>query len=72
MKAHRTDWLSLTFGLIFAAVVAWWLLAQLYDLNLPRIGWLLAGAMILIGLLGLSASLRTMRGKGRKPPLPPA
>ena len=61
MKAHRTDGVSLTFGLIFLAITAWWLVAQLLDLSLPDIGWILAGALILIGVLGLLGALRSGR-----------
>jgi hypothetical protein len=61
MKAHRTDGVSLTFGLIFLGIVAWWLVAQLLDLALPAVGWFLAGALILIGMLGLLGALRSHR-----------
>jgi len=61
MKPHRTDGVSLTFGLIFLAVAAWWLVAQLVDLALPVVGWFLAVALILLGVLGLVAALRSGR-----------
>lgn len=66
MKAHRTDRVSLVFALLFLALAGWWLLAQLLDLSLPAVGWFLAGALILIGLLGLFGALRSGR------PAPPA
>ncbi|SCL65127.1 hypothetical protein GA0070606_4088 [Micromonospora citrea] len=61
MKAHRTDIVSFAFGLIFVGIAAWWLLAQLLGLALPPVGWFLAGALIVIGLLGLMGALRSGR-----------
>ncbi|MFI6822349.1 hypothetical protein ACIBJE_15545 [Micromonospora sp. NPDC050187] len=60
MRAHRTDLLSLTFGLLFLAAAAWWLLAQLLGLVVP-IGWFLAGALVVVGTLGLLGALRAAR-----------
>ncbi|NJC16292.1 hypothetical protein F4558_006118 [Micromonospora profundi] len=59
MKAHRTDLVSFAFGLLFLALSAWWLLAQLLGLVLPPVGWFLAGALILIGVFGLVGALRS-------------
>jgi hypothetical protein len=74
VKAHRTDLLSLAFGLLFLAIAAWWLLAQLLGLVLP-IGWLLAGVLVVIGALGLLGAVRAFRaarGEGdRRPPADP-
>nr|WP_197087965.1 hypothetical protein [Micromonospora sp. HK10] len=64
MKAHRTDLVSFAFGLVFLALAVWWLLAQILGLNLPPVGWFLAGALILIGLLGLIGALRSGRHAG--------
>lgn len=61
MKAHRTDGVSLVFALIFLALAGWWLLAQRLDLALPAVGWFLAGALILVGVLGLLGALRSGR-----------
>lgn len=61
MKAHRTDQVSLVFALIFLAVAGWWLLAQILHLALPAVGWFLAGALILVGALGLFGALRSAR-----------
>lgn len=58
MKAHRTDGLSLTFGLIFLTLVAWWLVAQVVEVSLPNAGWLVAAALIVLGLLGLVGAVR--------------
>ncbi|TDB69464.1 hypothetical protein E1182_29870 [Micromonospora sp. KC721] len=61
MRAHRTDLVSLLFGLLFVGFSLWWLLAQILGLALPPIGWFLAGALLLIGLLGLVGALRSGR-----------
>ena len=68
MKTHRTDGVSLSFALIFLAIVGWWLLAQVVDLDLPAVGWFVAGALILLGVLGLFGALRA----ARQPPVVPA
>lgn len=70
MKAHRTDRVSLIFALIFLAVAAWWLFAQLMSLTLPAIGWLVAAGLIAVGTLGLVGALRSNR-TGRKPAAAP-
>jgi hypothetical protein len=66
MKAHRTDGLSLTFGVIFLALTGWWAVGQAVDLALPNLGWFVAGALIVLGALGLVGALR-----GNRAPAPP-
>jgi len=70
---HRTDLLSLFFGIVFLAVVGWWAVSYYLDWsidwNLPNFGWFVAGALILLGLLGLLASAR--RSSDRTSALPP-
>ncbi len=67
MRPHRTDILSLVFGLLFLAVAGWWAASFYLDwvldwsVDLPDLGWLLAGVLILLGLLGIVASLRRGR-----------
>ncbi|MFG1915626.1 hypothetical protein [Micromonospora sp. NPDC048898] len=61
MKAHRTDLVSFAFGLVFLALSAWWLLAQILGFALPAVGWFLASALILIGVFGLVGALRSGR-----------
>lgn len=67
MKAHRTDLVSFAFGLTFLALALWWLLARILGLTLPPVGWFLAGALVLIGLLGLLGALRSGRHAHREP-----
>lgn len=64
MKRHGTDAVSLTFGLVFSLIAGWWLTAQLVDIPLPQVGWVLAGGLILLGVLGLVGALRTGRSTG--------
>lgn len=59
MKTHRTDGVSFTFGLVFLAIVAWYVAARSVDLSLPTVGWLVAAGLILLGLLGLAGALRS-------------
>lgn len=61
MKTHRTDGVSLTFGLIFLFIAGWWFLARGVHFNSPQIGWFLAGGLILLGTLGLIGALRSSR-----------
>lgn len=61
MKAHRTDPVSLSFGLLFVVLAAWWLVARLLGLALPPVGWFVAGALLLIGVLGMVGALRASR-----------
>ncbi|WFE25036.1 hypothetical protein O7623_16570 [Solwaraspora sp. WMMD791] len=62
MKRHRTDVVSLTFGLIFSLIAGWWLVSRMADVPLPQVGWVVAGGLILIGVLGLVGALRSGRG----------
>lgn len=61
MKTHRTDGVSLTFSILFFGVVSLWLLTQVLNVALPNAGWLVAGALILFGVLGLVGTLRAGR-----------
>ena len=62
---HRTDLLSLFGGVFFLAAALWWAGAHYFDWeidwNLPHLGWFAAGGLILLGLLGILASLRRDR-----------
>jgi hypothetical protein len=60
MKRHDLDVLSLVFGLLFTAAAGWYFLSQLLNIrvSLPNGGWLVAGVLIVLGVLGVGASLR--------------
>ena len=38
MKPHRTDGVSLSFGLIFLLVALWWAVSRVVDVHLPAVG----------------------------------
>jgi hypothetical protein len=65
MKGHRTDAVSLVFGLGFLFVAAWWLLSRSVSVGLPTLGWIVAGVLISLGALGLVGALRANRPGGR-------
>ena len=46
MKPHRTDGVSLSFGLIFLMVAVWWAVSRVVTLHLPAVGWVVAGGLI--------------------------
>jgi hypothetical protein len=58
MKRHRTDGVSLVFGVIFLLVAAWWLLGHTVHIGLGTLAWVIAVALIAIGGLGLLGALR--------------
>ena len=72
MRPHRTDGVSLSFGLIFLLVALWWAVSQVVDLHLPALGWLVAGALILFGVVGLLGAIRSGRRAEAEKPVPTA
>lgn len=62
MKRHSTDTVSLVFGLIFLGIVGLWVVGLFVDVDIPHFGWIAALGLIVLGLLGVVASLR---GGGR-------
>ena len=61
MRPHRTDGVSLSFGILFLLVVAWWAVSRVVTLHLPAMGWLVAGGLIVFGVIGLLGALRSAR-----------
>ena len=61
MKPHRMDGVSLSFGVLFLLVVAWWAVSRVVTIHLPAVGWLVAGGLILFGVVGLLGALRSAR-----------
>ncbi len=68
MRPHRTDGVSLSFGVIFLAVALWWAISAVTTVRLPAVGWLVAGGLIMFGVLGLLGALR----RGRRESISPA
>lgn len=61
MKGHRTDAVSLVFGVIFLVIAAWWPLSHTFSIGFAAAGWIVAVALILLGVLGLVGALRGNR-----------
>jgi membrane protease YdiL (CAAX protease family) len=57
MKAHRTDTLSLVFGLLFIVVAGGFLAESYFDLELPEVGWFIAAGVIFIGVVTAAGAL---------------
>ncbi|MFI1993348.1 hypothetical protein [Actinoplanes sp. NPDC020271] len=71
MKPHRMDAVSLTFGLLFLLVAAWWAVSRVVTLHLPALGWTVAGGLILFGAIGLLGAITS--GRREQPdPIPVA
>ena len=61
MKRHSTDLVSLAFGILFFGIAGWWLVGRYVldvHLNVPNLGLIMAGALVVLGLLGVVGSLR--------------
>ncbi len=58
MKKHRTDGVSLVFGVVFILVAAWLLLGRTVHIGLGTLAWATAVALIAIGGVGLLGALR--------------
>jgi hypothetical protein len=61
MKGHRTDTVSLVFGLAFLVIAAWWRMSRSFSVGLPTLGWIVAAALIGLGAIGLLGALRSSR-----------
>ncbi|GID45645.1 hypothetical protein Aca07nite_29200 [Actinoplanes capillaceus] len=72
MRPHRMDGVSLTFGLIFLAVAFWWAVSQVLTVNLPPVGWIVAGGLIFFGVVGLLGAIRSGRREPQPQPEPVA
>jgi hypothetical protein len=59
MRPHRTDGISLSFGLIFLLIAGWWAITRVVSIQLPAAGWLVAGGLILFGVIGLLGAIRS-------------
>ena len=68
MRPHRTDGVSLSFGVLFLLVVTYWAISRVVTVHLPATGWLVAGALILFGTIGLLGAIRS--GRRAEPPAP--
>jgi hypothetical protein len=64
MRPHRLDGVSLSFGILFLMIVVWWAVSGVVTIHLPAVGWLVAGGLIVFGVIGLLGALRSARGGG--------
>lgn len=70
MRPHRMDGVSLSFGLIFLLIALWWALSQVITLELPAVGWVVAGGLIFFGVVGLLGAIRSGRREVPAAPVP--
>lgn len=61
MKPHRTDRISLLFGLAFLAAAGLWLAARLIPLTPAAVGAAVAGGLVLLGMVGLVFAISSSR-----------
>jgi hypothetical protein len=54
MKPHRTDGISLTFGLIFIGAALLWLVGQVVSLNAAIVGWFVVSGLFVLGAFGIA------------------
>lgn len=57
MKSHRTDSISLFFGLAFLIIALGYLTKVYLNLNLPSMGWFIAGGLVFLGIVGAVTAL---------------
>lgn len=59
LTPHRPDAVSFGFGLVFLATTTLWVIANFVDVRPATVGWLFAGAMLMLGGLGIARTLRS-------------
>lgn len=57
MKPHRTDNISLFFGLAFLIIALGYLAKVYLNLNLPSMGWFVAAGLVFLGIVGAVTAL---------------
>jgi hypothetical protein len=57
MKSHRTDNVSLFFGLIFLLVAGGFIARRFVSIDLPDLGWFIAGGLIILGVIGVVSAV---------------
>jgi hypothetical protein len=57
MKQHDVDAVSFTFGAIFLSLVVIWLGTRLVDIEFPSAGWIVAGSLVFLGIVGVVLTL---------------
>jgi hypothetical protein len=62
MSRHVFDLVSLIFGIVFVGLAGGWMVNQWLDLTMPPVGWIVASALVLFGVLGLITTVVQRRG----------
>jgi hypothetical protein len=65
MKSHRTDVVSLVFGLLFLAVAGLWLAGRYVALDASALGWSVVVALVVLGVVGIAAAAAATLRSGR-------
>jgi hypothetical protein len=63
MRRHDVDPVSLVSGAVFVSLVAVWLGTRLLDVDLPSLGWVAAGTLVVLGALGVVLAVRPGRAE---------
>lgn len=58
MRPHRTDPVSLAFGLLFLGIAGWWGLTRFVHVGIEPGGWIIAVILLVMGTVGLVGALR--------------
>jgi hypothetical protein len=61
MRRHPTDAVSLGFGLAFLIFPLLWVVLRDTRFSLPDLAWLVAAALVVVGVLGIAGALRGAR-----------
>ena len=67
MKSHRTDSVSLFFGLAFLMIALGYLAKVYLKLDLPSMGWFVALGLIFLGIVGAITALIPSRKSEQQP-----
>lgn len=65
MKERRMDTAAMIFGLIFIGLSSWYFVGHDRGFTLSSIGWITAGLLILLGIVGITSAFRNA-GNDRK------
>jgi hypothetical protein len=55
----------LIFGIVFVGLAAGWMVDRWLDVTTPAVGWIVASALVLFGVLGLITTVVQRRGGTR-------
>jgi hypothetical protein len=65
VKPHRTDLISLTFGMIFLGAAGLWALSRQVNLDASTVGWLAVAGLIVLGAVGITHGIVTASQRRR-------